>query len=71
MNNEFIEKYELLNDLEYLKENMDIKKRKEFIKRLEELKNKFILIKNKLEYRNRNLKKELNKTTIKDVYRID
>jgi len=56
MNNDFIEKYELINDLEYLKNNMDIKKRKEFIKRLEELKNKFILIKNNLEFRMKNEK---------------
>jgi hypothetical protein len=51
MNNDYIEKYELIKDLEYLKNNMDIKKRREFIKRLEELKNKFILIKNNIEYK--------------------
>ena len=56
MKGNYIEKYELINDLEYLKNNMDIKKRKEFIRRLEELKNKFILIKNNLEFRMKNEK---------------
>jgi len=51
MNSNYIEKYELIKDLEYLKNNMDIKRRKEFINRLEELKNKFILIRNNVEYR--------------------